>query len=150
MDVVKGMSENDIEGCLHKLSDFNGVMSYEDLPNRVKSGYYVVNSASKATSGEHWFVMYFPPSFITAEFFDSLGHTPNYYGVENVLISNSEMYKRNTKQLQHTESTLCGQYCVLYCYLKSKHGFTFEQYLSIFSDDLIRNDTVVKFWEKCH
>ena len=151
MNRKEGMNELEIAQCLKNVKDFNGVLSYDRFPSKVLSGYYVVNSGKSNSNGEHWLVMYFPRDNIMAEFFDSLALSPNAYNkrMEFILFKNASAYKKSAKQIQRSDSALCGQYCVLYCYLKSKYAFSMEDYLNVFSDDLLHNDRIVKFWEKC-
>ena len=75
------------------------------------------------------------------EMFDSYGFGPSMYNLENKLpVSNVVVY--NTKQLQSIFSNVCGQYCLYYCYFKSR-GYAMGDIVSIFSNDVDSNDYYV-------
>ena len=151
MDRIRGMSGIDIASCLRGVDNFNGAFAYDQLPPLINEGYYIVNSATIASGGEHWLAMYIPSDRKTAEYFDSFAMKPSYYNrcIERVLFANAERYTRNIKRLQAPGSSLCGQYCVLYCYLGSKHGFSLDDYMKVFGENYSRNDSIVEFWQKC-
>jgi hypothetical protein len=74
--------------------------------------------------GKHWVGFYFPKNG-EAEFFDSFGHSPDFYNqdFESFLMNNSQngCYFTNTCQLQRNGSNVCGLYCILYVLSKYKN-----------------------------
>jgi len=96
---------------------FGGVCAADELPLRVpyRPRIYVVNTDNRGQPGRHWVTFYFPKKGPT-EFFDSLGHSPDYYRrrFKSVLLKNGPCYSYNKIRLQPIGDLTCGQYCVYY------------------------------------
>ena len=111
-----------------------GVYAKDTLPAVVgnKPALYIVNTDKAAGLGRHWIVMYFPPDE-PAEFFDSLGHSPDFYTTHFVtfLTNNSESYKYLKIRLQDFRTETCGHYCIFYC-LHRCNGWTLERVVDYF------------------
>ena len=86
---------------------------------------YIANSDPCNEIGSHWVAFYHPkPNEI--EFFDSFGKTPAYYGFS---IPNNMSLLHNQNQLQSNNSSLCGQWCILFLVRRSQ-GSTFRSILN--------------------
>ena len=73
---------------------------------------FLSNTDTSQDPGEHWVTVDFPKRG-QFEFFDSLGHMPEDYGVgfEKIL---KRKYLKNVSQLQQSTSNVCGLYCTYY------------------------------------
>ena len=129
---------------------FFWVLSYQELPNRFNadSGFYVVNTDPVYKKGSHWLVIN-KISNNNLEFFDSLGRDPSYYAPEilNFIENSVSNYTFSVTPIQG-DSHLCGNYCLIYGYL-SCDGFSLDQFLNLFTNDLLLNDkSINKGWFK--
>ena len=123
-----------------------GVISYEELPTKHETDkpiIYLVNTDPLGEPGEHWVAIYLEEK--TAEFFDSLGAPPETYSshIKDFLIVNGPQYKYSVKRIQG-EQPVCGQYCILYAYLRARN-VSIGEIVGIFGDNLELNDTKVSF-----
>ncbi|VDI74587.1 Hypothetical predicted protein [Mytilus galloprovincialis] len=92
-------------------------------------------------TGKHWVAFHFP-STGPAEFFDSLGRSPEYYHrrFRNVLIANGPQYRFSTTQVQPGSSDTCGLYCVHFVKMRYRN-ISMEDIVKDFSPrDLMSND----------
>ena len=105
------------------------VCSADRIQSR-KDRFVISNTDTSGGPGKHWVVLYFPEQG-PHEFFDSLGNSPNYYGVgfEKFL---DKKYLMCTTQLQQTTSNVCGLYCVYYV-LKRCQGNTMRDIVKEFN-----------------
>lgn len=123
---------------------FLGVFAKDKIPLTMTSYpcCFVANTDISSMSGEHW-VAYFYDSPQSYEFFDSYGMPPQVYGFVSV-------NNYNRKSLQSLTSSVCGQFCLFYLYLRSR-GFTLNQILNSFSSsDSSWNDFQVARYAKKH
>jgi hypothetical protein len=114
--------------------DFNVCSANEIFYIKVKKpAVFVVNTDTSNKPGSHWVCFYFPKSNY-AEFFDSLGNSPDYYwnSFKNFLIANSSRYFYNTNRIQDYKSQLCGEYCIYYI-LERCQGVSFKHIINGFS-----------------
>ena len=120
---------------------FLGVFAADALPCQMSvRSLAIVNCCERTRPGKHWIAICQETSN-RLEMFDSYGLAPSMYNLEKKLpVSNVVVY--NTKQLQSTFSNICGQYCLYYCYLKTR-GNTMSDIVSIFSNDVFSNDIYV-------
>lgn len=81
----------------------------------------IVNTQPASLPGEHWVAFYRPARTFHIEFFDSYGQPPERYGfsvdlsspqVSNIIFSNFP--------LQGYGSSVCGHYCLLFIFFRSK------------------------------
>ncbi|VDI22671.1 Hypothetical predicted protein [Mytilus galloprovincialis] len=92
-------------------------------------------------TGEALVAFHFP-STGPAEFFDSLGRSPEYYHrrFRNVLIANGPQYRFSTTQVQPGSSDTCGLYCVHFVKMRYRN-ISMEDIVKDFSSrDLMSND----------
>ena len=137
--------ENLLTSVKYTKSLFAGVYCVDNLPSHVQlyPSVYVINTDESNGSGEHWVCVYFDVN-CNAEFFCSFGNAPDYYDkrILKFIKNNSFLWKSNTKRLQNDLSTVCGQYCIFYCFCKA-HYFTMNKICSLFSADYVSNDYIV-------
>merc|ERR1712035_91839 len=105
--------------------------------------------------GEHWLCLTLEEDG-SGTFFDSFGFSPdfNYYprSILQVLENRSNKILYHNRQLQHPLSVVCGQHCVYYLYHRAC-GLSFQQVLSLYHDDVKKNDfevsDFVKKFQRC-
>ena len=122
---------------------FGGVLSKDTLPSNIISTprIYIVNMQNADQPGDHWIVIWIDA---IPEYFDSLAEKPP-EEFEHFLISHRPKYKYNTKRLQANNSSVCGQHCLMYAYFKCL-GYSFQDYLNLFGDDLVLNDIIASYF----
>ena len=100
----------------------------------------IVNADSSNKPGSHWLVFYFPRKG-PAEFFDSMGHSPQFYHqrFKNYLIVNGPVFLHNTKRIPDFNSDFCGEYCLQFIIGRSR-GMTFCDFLHWFGQNYAYND----------
>ena len=125
---------------------FVGVYPADCLPSRPRNNKpcaYIANTHKKNQPGEHW-VCFYATSYQPIEYFDSYGFPPT----DDFLNILGEEYLRSTKFVQHPLSSMCGQYCIFYIYMRAM-GYTMIDIIQMFDDDTFLNDVVVnKFIEE--
>jgi len=129
---------NEIAERHHSLHErFAGVLSRDQLPERLATGYfYVVNSSDHDEPGEHWLGIYVCENEI--EFMDSFAQVPEAYGIRI-----EYPLTMNARQLQSDESNTCGYYVMYFLYFRSL-GLSFPCILASFQDDTYENDVSVR------
>ena len=83
-----------------------------DEIRKQKGRFVIANTDTCEGPGKHWVTFYFPKRG-HYEFFDSMGNSPESYGVgfEKILDRKYLMYNG---QLQQSFSNVCGLYCIYY------------------------------------
>ena len=120
----------------------NGVYMKDELPSKLKKGFYVINlQSSNIGNGTHWTALYYSSKH--SFYFDAFGFVPPVV-VENKLKS----YLYNDKQIQSLESTACGFYCIafiIYMYgRKNKElDIGFKIFIDSFSTNTNKNDKLL-------
>nr|DAC81423.1 TPA_asm: adenain [Strongylocentrotus sea urchin adintovirus] len=106
---------------------------------------FVVNVDPRSQPGSHWVAFYFEGG--KGEFFDSYGNEPSFYSKRftTFLQRNSVSWIYNSKRVQGTLSTVCGQYCIFYN-LKRCQGYTLTPIVSAFGNDFNKNDSKINNW----
>ena len=109
---------------------------------KIERGRFVIsNTDTSQGPGQHWVTFYFPKRG-PFEFFDSLGHMPDYYNVGFEKILNKK-YLKNVGQLQQSTSNVCGLYCAYYV-IKRHKGKTMMGILKDFNlQQKKRNDDLI-------
>ncbi|VDI84252.1 Hypothetical predicted protein [Mytilus galloprovincialis] len=135
------MSDAELEEALEGLPV--DVCCAEELPADIshRPMTYVVNTDTCDGPGKHWVAFHFP-STGPAEFFDSLGRSPEYYHrrFRNVLIANGPQYRFSTTQVQPGSSDMCGLFCVHFVKMRYRN-ISMEDIVKDFSSrDLMSND----------
>lgn len=100
---------------------------------------YIINQDPSTEPGSHWIALFINN---IPEHFDSLGYQPIKY-LENYLIVNGPNFIVNTKRVQNYTSNSCGMFCLFYAYFRCR-GYSFNEIMHMFSDNLILNEFVVQ------
>jgi hypothetical protein len=104
-------------------SFFSGVYSYDTiLLIKKKPKLIICNTDPSYREGEHWVLFFFDKN--TVDFFDPLGKSISYYGQNFIIFIKrfAKYYEINKRRVQPLYSSLCGQYCLYYAFLRCK-GF---------------------------
>lgn len=86
---------------------------------------YVCNTDQTGMPGTHWIAV-FHPTKKTCEFFDSFGFHPHDLGFN---FSSFKITNYNQKQVQSTNSEVCGHYCIYFLYFRI-HGHSFSNIMT--------------------
>lgn len=128
------------------------VVSKDELNNmRTKAGSYYINMEnSDEGNGTHWVYMrILPPPFNKAIYFDSFAT----YAPKDVdeFLHRYKPYARNDRQIQDLKSDFCGWFCLATDkYFTENYDKSMDlddnycKYLSMYSNDLKKNDAIVK------
>lgn len=101
----------------------------------------IVNTDDHRHSGQHWQALFITRTG-TGIFFDSFGRKPNLPYVKDRLRKNTTSHVWNTKRLQSLNSTVCGQYCIMFLYYM-KRGYSLSKFCQMFSStDYHKNDFI--------
>nr|DAC81382.1 TPA_asm: adenain [Parasteatoda house spider adintovirus] len=102
---------------------FIGVYPSDRIPKRITRfpSAFVVNTDPHYKSGTHWMAFYVN-SPNSAEFFDSYGHSPNFFNryISNYFKNYSHV-TYNDVSLQSDSTAVCGQYCIYYLYFRCRN-----------------------------
>ena len=116
--------------AIELIPDFDGVYPINHLPITYKKSYkLIVNLDSDNLPGTHWIAVFVRPNkkgFVL----DSLGYPPplklqhwlNIRGIE---------WECNKRQVQASESTMCGYYCIYFLWFMSSSTFENEHFVNI-------------------
>jgi hypothetical protein len=126
-----------------KLSVNNfGVYASDCLPIKVgPSTAFIVNTNPHTKSGTHWIAIYLDRSG-RLEYFDSFGQPPTVTDHVRFIRRKCFHYYWNSSVLQSAYSAVCGHYWLTYLYFRTK-GYSLQDYISLFTTDVNRNDSVV-------
>ncbi len=109
---------------------FVGIFPKDKIPLSINHYPYcfIANTEISYSSGKHWVVFYYHSEYLL-EFFDSLGHSPNFY---NFPIESKVICTSLHSPIQSSNSNLCALFCLYYLYCKSKSK-SFSCITSLFS-----------------
>ena len=114
------MDESQLNAMIRKDPVMNrvtwGVFARNELPTitTLLPGAYVVNSRTRRTGGQHWFLIYVEEEEgRPVEFYDSLGKDPKDYDLNIECI-----YNERRVQAENTET--CGLYVLYFLYWRSR------------------------------
>ena len=112
------------------------------------TGCFVFNTHYSHQPGEHWLAVYANDSEV--DFFDSFGRSVSFYPDVNEILSihgGYETIRSNETQLQNFLSTVCGDYCVYFCLLRSR-GWSMDEIvrsLRDIGDSEMRDHSIRRF-----
>ena len=127
----------------HAAPLFVGVFASDTLPHSIhtKPALIIVNTDPIQKPGAHWQAI-----FISAdgrgEHFCSYGLGPYVSNIRFFLDRQCKQWIKNTIDLQCFDSSVCGQYCVMYLLFKS-HGYSMKEYVTCFTSNCHDNDQLV-------
>lgn len=121
---------------------FDTVLAADQLCRVKPDKFYIINTAKADKSGQHWIAVF---TGKTPEFFDSLGHPPDYYrqDFESLMIIHGPAYRYNTLPVQANGTSTCGQFCLYYIYQRCA-GLAFQDIINHFSRDLNSNEAFIR------
>lgn len=126
----------------HASAHFDGVFASDTLPhNTHKPSLIIVNTDPITKPGAHWQAIYISCDG-RGEHFCSYGLGPYVPKIRNFMDRQCKFWNKNTIDLQAFDSSVCGQYCVLYLLFKV-HGYSMKEFVSCFSSDCNLNDQFV-------
>ena len=113
-----------------------GVFARDQIPHHVlPTPYgYIVNTDKSDQQGTHWLAVYVESS-TKMEFFDSYGHSPQFYNFDHKMLY-------NTKKLQSVYTNVCGHYCLFYLANRCRN-ISLKDIVHTFSSDYTKNDYYV-------
>lgn len=130
----------------HLTKVFKGVFAFDQIPKSIKTGeFFICNTATSNSQGEHWFVIYKPTDGVI-ECFDSLSVSQvenlkrfKYKGIRKI--------KFNTSKVQADNTSSCGEYCIYFVYQRLyNNDLRFKELLSLIftPDDMNANEQTVQ------
>jgi Adenovirus endoprotease len=121
---------------------FSGVYAADTLPSKIIIPVgLIVNTAPKTNPGDHW-VAIFIDGRRNGYYFDSFGRPPMVQSILTFLRRNSINLMHNTKQIQHLNSTKCGQFSAVYLKFRFASA-TPKRFLDLFNHDLSLNEKII-------
>lgn len=140
-----------IEKCLSTLPVQNfGVYAADCLPHHISpSTALVVNTDPHNEGGTHWVAFYLDENFNDGrgmiEYFDSYGQPPHLQFYQGFLRRNARRYLYNEHRLQSDTTRVCGQYCLVYLYFRTRHDLRMTDFVQLFGDGSTSdNDAAIK------
>lgn len=103
---------------------------------------FVVNLSSQNESGTHWIAIFVDEKG-HGTYFCSFGMKPAVRSIQLFLRMHCKTVTINKTQLQNQQSTVCGEYAVLFLIYSFK-GISLTQFLKLFSKNLILNDKLIE------
>ena len=111
-------------------SDYGGMVPKDFLSlQTVKPSFYMINQDTSDIAGSHWIAMFHDTM---TEYLDPLVKTPDEEFVSYLTLQ-SERYIFNNRRSQCRVSNLCRQYCLFYCYFRSR-GYSMQDILGMFDE----------------
>lgn len=125
---------------LPRTANFLGVFARDEIPSITFPCCFVVNTDISCGIGEHWVAVWCEGRSGKIEFFDSLAKGASHYGIPIA------PHVSNCIRLQSSVSSVCGQYCVYFLYLRSLSKSMHEIVGGFSSWDFDWNDYQVAKW----
>ena len=158
---MKEINNHHLEKLLRKvLGDvLCGVWASDQLPSLTRSfalpSYFIISTHEGHQPWEHWLSITLEEDG-TGTLFYSYGFSPDfdYYpgSILHFLENHSDRILYHKLQLQHPLSRVCSQHCIYYLYHRFC-GLSFEQVLSLYDRDVVKNDlescAAVKKFQSC-
>ena len=139
------MNSSEIERALRREFStkdlFVGVFAADQLPQEKEfPGGYIANTDASGQSEQHWLAFFCEKRVI--ECFYSFGAKAGSYSplIRKWLDDEYQVMQKET--IQSVDSTLCGQYSMLFILLKC-NGFSYRDILSVFTTNRSVNDKFV-------
>ena len=117
-----------------------GVFARDELPNLTRESRpwrLILNTDPKALPGTHWLALY-GPSGGRIELFDSFSLPPINYNLDSLDSLHLSF------SLQSPSSSVCGDYCLVYIYLRS-HSYSLSDIVYLFSKISDRDSYVQRY-----
>lgn len=101
----------------------------------------IVNTDDSNEKGEHWVAIFLNKR--DGSYFDSFGLAPLHQDFIRFMDHHCDNWNYSSNTLQQLTSSTCGYYCILFVLMRCK-GFSFRQFLKIFSNKATQNDQKIK------
>jgi hypothetical protein len=100
---------------------------------------FIFNTDPRFKPGQHWLSLYYDKNGY-CDFFDSYGHSPEFFNLVTYLNKTSTGWRFNEKRIQG-DSHLCGFYSILFLLFRArdKSHIFFKQFTNNYS----KNDTII-------
>lgn len=123
------------------------VFAANRLPIYMSPPVYLISNLDPDTKpGSHWIAVFINADGI-GEYFDTFGRKPEGYHL-TFLKRNAIRWTYNNKVIQNIFSSYCGEYSLLYLYLKYR-GMCLKNFVNMFTGNTINNDILIKKMFKC-
>jgi hypothetical protein len=134
----------ELEEKLVNVEEFLGVFACNIVPEIYDyPASLIINTQPLPNSGEHWVAIYISEDGL-GTYFDSYGNEPQKIEFVSFLNENCPAgWYHNSTLLQGTTSIKCGEYCVLFVYLRSKR-MTMCDIITWFTTNQEINDDVLR------
>lgn len=121
----------------------NNVFAANRLPFSMSRPVYLISNLDPDTKmGSHWVAIFINING-EGEYFDSFGRRPDSYHL-TFLNRNTTRWIYNDRVIQNAFSSVCGQYCLLYLYLKYR-GMSLNDFINIFTTNTFYNDLLLNY-----
>lgn len=129
---------------------FKEITAINDLPEVIIGPYpqfFIFNDAPYPHPGKHWICVIFTSSS-TAEYFDSLGKPPEFYGYQLKIFidENSKRCYFTAKHLQSDQSDKCGLYVIYYLLMRLCFHIPMRQIYDMFNLNFKENDEMITLY----
>ena len=116
---------------------FQGVYASNTLPIEIykRPCALVVNTDEAHEPGSHWTAIYLDQHG-NGDYFDSYGLCPLSKHTLDFLDRNTHHWTFNTRQLQHSITTMCGAYCVFYLMYRCRYKKSMTETIAMMFPDL--------------
>jgi len=122
---------------------FKGVFALDQIPkNILKPAILVINTDISAEKGTHWLAIFVPVQGC-AEYFDSFGNPPFHNEIVKFLQNQSKCFVFNNKCLQSNLTSVCGQYCCVYLWMRCNCK-SMKSFINLFKSSPLKNDKNVE------
>lgn len=138
------MNTSDISKHLGKIHNslMPNVFPANRLPIYMSTPVYMISNLDPDTKpGSHWVAIFIDVNGV-GEYFDTFGRKPHGYHL-TFLKRNSCKWTYSSKIIQNIFSSLCGEYCLLYLYLKLR-GISLRDFEKMFTVNTVYNDNLLK------
>lgn len=127
---MKPLTDIDIKEYARGISDFRGVFSRDNLPEKAElRGSYIINLDSQDGKGTHWVACHVNRN--EKYYFDSFGLPPP-KEIVKFLNDDKNSIVYNTSQVQNMTEVICGHLCLMVLF-RLNHGALFQEIL----DDIL-------------
>ena len=122
---------------------FNGVYASNKLPAKPQKPFaIVINLDEHHEPGSHWVAVYASENN-DMQYFDSYGRPPTLYSIINFLKRAGGRWTYNEVCLQNPLTTVCGQYCLVYLWMKSRNH-NLRDFVELFGANTTSNDLKIE------
>lgn len=140
------MDTHEIQHYMNKMNIAleSNVFAANRMPMFVQLPVFIISNLDPDFKpGSHWIAIYIDVNGV-GEYFDSFGRKPEGYH-KKFLKRNAKKWFYNHQELQSYLTSVCGKYCLVYLYLKTKN-VKMHDFINVFSAvNRISNDVTI-----CH